>query len=86
MVEERNIDLELIVAEERPRIRAVFEGRTVDLYPEDVLNTGDDLATISDEDLMTRVGNRLEFDFDASYKVTRPVTGNVLISRQSVYG
>lgn len=85
---------EVEVAEEVPVIRVVL-GRGDDAeiheFPAtDVLQEEDDMATISDDTLKERVewwlADFVEEGGLSTHKVTRPATGNIVISAPNVYG
>lgn len=85
---------EVEVAEDVPVIRVVL-GRGDDAqiheFPAtDALQDDDDMATIADDTLKERVEWWLADFVDegglANHKVTRPATGNIVISAPNVYG
>ena len=71
-----------------PMIQVVL-GNDERVFPfSDLALEGDDPSTISDSDLILRVArwmDRPESDF-RNVVVTRPVTGNILISPKAVFG
>ena len=76
--------VELAVA--LPQIQVVTPGTTAFIDVRDFLEEGNDLGTMADADVIARVNELLELDLGADYKVTRPSTGNVLISRNATFG
>jgi len=85
MVETRvDRETELVVA--LPQIQVVTPGNTSFIDVRDFLEEGDDLGTMADTDVIARVNELLELDLGADYKVTRPSTGNILVSRNAIFG
>jgi len=82
------------VAEDIPVIRVVLgrgDDATIHEFPStDVLQDDDDMATIADDTLKERVEVWLADFVDegglANHKITRPATGNIVISAPNVYG
>ena len=58
------------------------------IQSEDILRDGDDLAMLSDSELIERIAAHLDMA-DSAFAgmiVTRPTTGNILIAPRPVYG
>ena len=78
-------DLQVRVA---PEIRVVLDGQEHRLSGADILLPGDDLATLGDDTLKERVARWLDRPVSvlSGMVVTRPATGNILISPKAVFG
>ena len=78
-------DLDIRMA---PRVRIVLRNEdSIEASFAD-LQRGDDPATISDAELLERVANYLDRPVEdlGELQVTRPETGNILVSEKPVYG
>ena len=82
---ESRIDRDTQLAVGLPQIQVVA-GETSYIDVRDFLREGEDLGTMADADVITRVNELLELDLGLDYKVTRPSTGNILISRNATFG
>ena len=85
MVETR-VDRDTELAVGLPQIQVVTPGTTAFIDVRDFLQEGDDLGTMADSDVIARVNELLELDLGTDYKVTRPATGNILVSRNATFG
>ena len=71
-----------------PLVQVVIDNNEQVFPFSDLALDGDDPSTISDRDLLTRVArwmDRPESDLN-SMVVTRPETGNILVSPKAVFG
>lgn len=73
-----------------PLVQVVMaEGEEPQVFPwSDIAQEGDDPGMISDQDIIQRVARWLDRDASVfhGYKVTRPATGNILVSPAAVFG
>ena len=86
MVENARTDQDVQLAVGLPQIQVVADGRTEFIDVRDFLQEGEDLGTMADADVIARAGELTGIDLSGSFKVTRPATGNILISRTAEFG
>ena len=75
-----------IEATRMPEVQIVTPNVTRFVDIRDFVREGEDLATMADSDVIGRASELVGESLGTGYKVTRPATGNILVSRQAVFG
>ena len=86
MVENARTGQDVGLAVGLPQIQVVADGQAEFIDVRDFLQEGQDLGTMADADVIARAAELTGMDLDRNFKVTRPATGNILISRIAEFG